>query len=1140
MTTTTTNPTKIPTVETNSKSQLPTGQLAFLYRSMLTARVIDRIEEEVTRRGEAFFHVSGAGHEASAVLALHLTADDWLHCHYRDKALMVARGITPRAFFDALYCKDSSHSRGRQMSAHMCDAELHVASLTGPVGNSALHAVGMAMAVKEQASRPIVLCSCGDGTTQEGEFLEACAEAARSQVPVLFFVEDNGWAISTPTNGKTFYALHGEHPDTFHGIPIHRVDGHDAITAWRELGTIVARMRRNRRPEIVVFNVERLSNHTNADDQTIYRDEADIRSSRESGDPIQQLEQQLLRSGWTASELKSIQAEIDAQVAEADEQAAFGPDPEATLTAKAEPRSVAELSQGRSEQTRSAVTASNTESAFTMKDALREVLRHRLANDSRVTLWGEDIEDPKGDVFGVTKGLSTQFPGRVGNSPLTESTIVGVSIGRALAGERPVAMLQFADFLPIAYNQIISELGSMHWRTDGALTAPVIVMVPCGGYRPGLGPFHASSFESVMAHTPGIDVFMPSTAADAAGLLNAAFQSERPTVFFYPKSCLNDPNQTTTVDVTRHVAAIGQSRKVLAGRDITLVAWGNAVRLCERAAESLETVGVEAEIFDLCSLSPWDERGVLASVEKTGRLVVVHEDNHTCGLGAELLATVAEKSHSPVKMRRVTRPDTFVPCNFANQIEVLPSFRRVLETAADLLDFDVTWQKKAATESGVTFVEAIGSGPSDETVDIVDLHVRAGQAIERGDIVASLEATKSVFDLTSPVSGVVEEVLAHDGDTIAVGAPILKIRSEQTSQRPKPLTQEDSGTPTLTRRAVQVRSTIEPKTDVTAPSPMRSAHLVGLSSVSAVTGSRIVPNHELLASVPGDKSSEDVIRVTGIQSRCWAAANEDAVTLGARAVKQTLEREKLLVDDLDLLICTTTTPDAITPSMAYRILRQVTRDADVMLPAYDISAACSGYIYALRSAYDFLQSKPDGRVLVVTTEVLSRMVDVQDIATALVFGDAASATVLYGQAHFRHAAARLHCPELSGKSDIDDTLTVPCAGNGYIHMEGQKVFREAVRAMLTSLNRACEEQHIQVEDLDLIVPHQANQRIIDAVQGRGEVPVYSNIKSFGNTSSSTIPLCLSEILPTAESGQRLGLCAFGGGFTFGAAILETV
>ena len=212
------------------------SQLLDLYRVMLTARQIDKLELELTNRGEAFFHVSGAGHEASVALLPHLIADDYLHCHYRDKALLLGRGITPQAFFDALYCKHESHSRGRQMSAHMCDRKLNVASLVGPVGNNALQAAGIAKAIKSQASRPFVFCSVGDGTTQEGEFLEAVAEAARCELPVLFFVEDNRWAISTFTPKQTFYSLPDRNPDEFYGLPIHRVDGRYLISAEQQLG----------------------------------------------------------------------------------------------------------------------------------------------------------------------------------------------------------------------------------------------------------------------------------------------------------------------------------------------------------------------------------------------------------------------------------------------------------------------------------------------------------------------------------------------------------------------------------------------------------------------------------------------------------------------------------------------------------------------------------------------------------------------------------------------------------------------------------------------------------------------------------------------------------------------------------------
>ena len=739
-------------------------------------REIDRVEQELTSRGEAFFHVSGAGHEAAAVLALSLTEADWLHCHYRDKALMIARGLTPRDFFDGLYCKQNSPSRGRQMSAHMSHRQLKVMSIVGPVGNSALQSVGVAEAVCGKRSRPIVLCSVGDGTTQEGEFLEACAEAARRNLPVLFLVENNHWAISTPTKGKTFYDVSGKTPAEFHGIPIIRVDGRNAARAAWQCGRVVREMRRLRSPRIVVFHVERLTNHTNADDQTIYRDAEDIRRARESGDPLPRLEAYLVKRGVDPAELAAIRAQVTAEVAAAEQASAAGPEPAAIFTAK---RPLAVELTHPSQERRGDLSGG----ALTMRDAIREVLRHHLRTDKRVTLFGEDIEDPKGDVFGITKGLSSEFPQRVWNSPLSESTIVGVSGGRALAGQRPVAFLQFADFLPLAFNQILSELGSMHWRTDGQWSTPVIVMIPCGGYRPGLGPFHAQTFDSLATHVPGVDVFMPSTASDAAGLLNAAFLSQRPTLFFYPKSCLNDPTQATSEGVETQFVPVGPCRRVRSGRDLTMVAWGNTVRLCERAASELEKVGVETEVIDLRSLSPWDERAVVASAERTARLIVVHEDNHTCGFGAEVLATVAEKARVPVAMRRVTRADTFVPCNFANQIEVLPSFKRVLTIAAELLDLDLSWVAPPETEDGSAYIEAIGSGPSDETVLVSELLVRPGDSVRPGAAVAALEATKSVFELTSSHAGTITEVLAAEGETVPVGAPLFKVNLHGAARR---------------------------------------------------------------------------------------------------------------------------------------------------------------------------------------------------------------------------------------------------------------------------------------------------------------------------------------------------------------------
>lgn len=1106
-------------------------RLLDLYRAMCTAREIDQLEKELTTRGEAFFHVSGRGHEGSVVLAEHLIADDYLHCHYRDKALMIARGITPRAFFDSLYCKDGSHSRGRQMSAHMSDRSLNVMSIVGPVGNNALQAAGAAAALRKAPNNPIVLCSIGDGSTQQGEFLEACAESVRNQLPVLFFVEDNRWAISTNTAGTTFYSYPNGPADSFYGMPIHRVDGRSPLQANAVIGPVIEQIRTSREPAVIVFEVDRLANHTNADDQTIYRSEAEIAATQQSGDPIVRIANDLIEMGVEESVLRKIESEVRDEVVQAELESVSGPEPMPFLAASAVlPH---ELSHPDFE-----VAGDDSEPQLTMREAIRDVLEWHLEKDESVCLFGQDIEDPKGDVFGVTKGLSTRFGDRVQNSALTESTIIGVSIGRALTGQHPVAFLQFADFLPLAYNQLSSELGSLFWRTDGDWQAPVIVMVACGAYRPGLGPFHAQTLESIVAHIPGVDVVMPSTASDAAGLLNAAFKSKRPTLFFYPKTCLNDINNTTSSNVQKQLTPLGRAKIMRSGRDITLVGWGNSARLCAKAGGELERAGIDAEVIDLRSIAPWDAATVVASAEKTARLIVVHEDNQTCGFGAEVLSVVAERARTPVAVRRVARPDTYVPCNFSNQIDVLPSLRRVVNESAEMLDLDVHWIEPENNSGSDLYIEAIGSGPADETVLIAELLVGKGDIIERGSEVALLEATKSVFELTSPIGGAIAEVLVSEGDTIPVGSPIFRMASSAAGNRPKPITTEKPGEPKITsRKRINV---------VRIPETTRKTRslAVGLSQVTVEEGSRRVSNAEILKGMKAGKSREfssaDILRRTGIESRNWIGEGETAISMAIKACKNALEKERLTPGDIDLVICATTSPVTVTPSMACRILGGLSEGrTDARMQAYDINAACSGYLYALQNGFDYLQSRPDGRVLVVTAEALSPLLDLNDVDTALLFGDAASATVLYGEDSAINAKAILRRPELSAKGDAEESLSVPLA-DGHIRMSGRTVFREAVRAMMASLNRVCRQEELAVDDLDLVAPHQANQRILDAIQTRIKPPVYSNIRQHGNTSSTSIPLCLAELMPGRKSGETWGLCAFGGGFTFGAGILETI
>ena len=1113
--------------------------LVRLYEPMFAARVVDQVEMELVNRGEAFFHVGGAGHEASAVLATHLGPQDWLHLHYRDKALMLARGITAEMFFHSSLCTAESHSAGRQMSAHLSAPHLQVLSLVGPVGNNALQAVGVAQEVRNRPGAPVVVCSVGDGTSQQGEFLEAVSEAVRSQAPVLFWIEDNGLAISTHTRGATLYDLPDGPAREFLGLPIHRLDGRDPIACLKTAGDLVQSVRQTRGPVLAVFRVERLTHHTNADDERVYRSEGERREVRAAGDPLSAMRAAVVAAGMDERDLLNLESNWTSEVRAAADRALCAPNPEVNLDAR-EPLSPAW--QSRPEHS-GAGDAGAESTRSTMLEAMREVLRARLHADPRVTVSGQDLEDPKGDVFGLTRGLSTAFPGRVRNSPLAESTIAGVGLGRALAGGRPVACIQFADFLPIAFNQIVSEMGSMFWRTAGGWRVPMLLMAPCGGYRPGLGPFHAQTFESLLAHVPGIDVAIPSTAADAAGLLNAAFESGRPTVFLYPKVCLNDPALATVGSPQFHWVKPGVARRVRKGDALTLVTWGGTVPLLNRVAGLLATAGVEADLLDLRTVSPWDADAVVESVERTGRLLVVHEDNLTCGFGAEVLATVMERTARPVRARRVARPDTYVPCNYVNQLEVLPGIRRILEAAADLCDLDLSWAEVATGDAGIFLLEAVGSSPADQTVAVVEWKVREGQRITAGDLLADCEADKATFELRAPASGIISNLRPVD-DRVPVGTLLARIATESTA-------------PALPRRVpiepVLARLQKKPITGDAAstggpailPAVVPAGavdFVVGISTVCAVPAGRMVTNAELVQRFPG-RTAGDILQRTGIESRPRLADGESVVSLAAAAARKALRETGLAAADLDAIFVSTSSPVSLTPSLACLVHHELSKDGAVRdLPAVDLLAACTGYLYALQAAHDFCRARPQARVLVVTAEAMSTYTDPDDFDTAIVFSDAATATIVLGPlaTGFDRSRARLHRPVLSARGEDGTILNHGRREHPEVNMDGLKVFPMAVRQLIALMKQACDECRVPMDSLRYMVPQQANGRILDAVDQRLRLPqgrLVNRVRHLGNSSSSTIPLVLAQILTESPTG-RAGLCAFGGGFTFGAAILE--
>lgn len=1111
------------------RSSLSTGQALGVYRCMQASRRIDDLEQELVARGEAIFHVGASGHEATAALAPLLQPRDYLHCHYRDKALMLARGMPVREFFDSLLCNAASHSGGRQMSAHLSAPALRILSTVGPVGNNALQAVGVAQHLTsddwDQAGRPIVLCSLGDGTTQQGEVLEAIAEAVRSSLPVLFLVQDNRYAISTRTAGQTFFSLPGGDADSFYGMALHRVDGSRFDACHALLEVLVRGLRAGSGPALCIMSVERLSSHTNADDDSSYRSAAERSQARASSDPLTHARHWLMHHGVGHGEIEALHAAVEAEVRAAMAAALDEPAPRPAPPSAKVPSHCFDRHRERRDK--------DDTTQLTMAEALRESLRARMAADHRVTLYGQDIEDPKGDVFGVTRGLTVAFPGRVRNAPLSESTIVGTSIGRALAGGRPVAFLQFADFLPLAFNQLATELATMAWRTQGNWQAPVIVLVACGAYRPGLGPFHAHTFDTALAHLPGIDVLVPSNACDAAGMLNAAFASERPTVMLYPKALLHARSVGTSRDVAEQWVPIGTARTLRHGSDITLVGWGNTVGLCLKAADALAGAGHSADVIDLRCLAPWDHELVQQSVTRTGRLLVVHEDNLSAGFGAEVVASVVERTASLVLCRRVAREDSFVPCHFGLQLQALPSYRRTLEAAADMLELDVQWAAPPVARSDLRVVRVIGSSPADQTVEVVELRVRAGDFVAAGDIVASVEADKAVFDIAAPADGSIVELHLQLGDRVAVETPLLTLGvAAQRAQQPG------------AELEAVVRLHARPaKAPWAAVAAKKCAHSVAMKGLGSVKGKARLDNSDLAPLLPGFDAGpgvDGILQRTGIESRCVAAAGQDVVSMAVAAARLALREAGIAPEELSLVICSTSTPLMISPSTACQVMHRLAPHATAA--AYDVLAACSGYLYALGQAWDFLQQQPQGHVLVLTAETMRRVVDMLDPQTSPIFADAATATVLSVADGGGPALATFQRPLLGARGDDGSALRVPLLADGaQVQMDGKRVFVEAVRTMCDTLAQALAQGGMKLDELDLVVPHQANGRIIEAIRSRlrlAENRVWNEIRWQGNTSSSSIPLALDTVLRQGSAGRQIGLCAFGAGYTHGAALLR--
>ncbi len=700
---------------------LPEGlapeDLLRFYKTMVTSRALDDREISLKRQNKIFFQISGAGHEGIQVaLAAHLRpGHDWFYPYYRDRALALALGVTPLdQLLQAVGAADCPQTGGRQMPGHPTSPKLQITSSSSPTGTQFLQAVGTAEAGHRASLQDalkdfltnfqedeVVVASSGEGTTSEGEFWEALNTACNLKLPVLFLIEDNGYAISVPvevqTAGGSISTLVSGFPD----LLVRECDGTDVLEAFEAGRETVEYIRKRKGPALLHAHVTRPYSHSMSDDERMYRTEEE-REAQAARDPITRTRALILRGGFGSEDaLDRLEAEAEAEVAAAAEEAVTHPQPD--------PNSV--MDHLYSEEVDPTGSTFDTEDTpvyseggrlLTMVDLLNACMRDEMARDPRIVVFGEDVADAsreealeevkgKGGVFKVTHGLQREFGGvRVFNSPLAEANIIGRAIGMAVRGLKPVVEIQFFDYIWPAFMQIRDELAMMRYRSNNNFSAPVVIRVTYGGYLKGGGPYHSQTGETLFLHTPGLRVVLPSTAEDANGLLRTAIRSEDPVIFLEHKHLYRQVYNKGRNPGPDFMIPFGKAKVVREGQDLTVVAAGALVKRSLDAAKlASEEHGVEAEVIDLRSLNPLDMGTISTSVKKTNRILIAHEDSLSWGLGSEIAARVADELFpwldGPVK--RVGSLDTWVA--YAPRLEevILPQTHGVLAEILELARF---------------------------------------------------------------------------------------------------------------------------------------------------------------------------------------------------------------------------------------------------------------------------------------------------------------------------------------------------------------------------------------------------------------------------------------------------------------------
>jgi 2-oxoisovalerate dehydrogenase E1 component len=652
------------------------------YRTMLLSRRIDDKEIQLKNQSLIFFQISGAGHEAVLTAAgMHLRAGyDWFYPYYRDRALCLTLGMTTlEMLLSAVGAKDDPNSGGRQMPSHWGHKALNIPSQGSPTGTQCLQAVGAAeagMMYERLAEIPerdtlfhadeITYMSIGEGATSEGEFWEALNTACQREAPVLFMIEDNGYAISVPVEVQTAGGDVSRLVESFPNLKIFRCDGTDFLDSYRTMGEAVSWIRRERKPAFVHAKVIRPYSHSLSDDERLYKTPAE-REAEARRDPITRMKQFLLSEGLvTDADLEAIAADVDREIADATTAALAAPKPGVetadwyVYSPDVDPTSAAFDTEPQGEG-----------KPDTMVAAINRTMKDEMALNPRIVMFGEDVADAskeaalaqvsgKGGVFKVTHGLQRQFGAtRVFNSPLAEANIIGRAVGMATRGIKPVVEIQFFDYIWPAMMQLRDEMSMLRYRSSNNFSCPMVVRVPIGGYLRGGAPYHSQSGVSIFAHCPGIRIVFPSNAVDAAGLLRTSIRCDDPVMFLEHKHLYRQTYNKGVYPGADYMVPFGKGSLRREGTDIVVLTWGALVQRSILAAQQAEKDGVSVAVFDLRTIMPYDWDGIADLVKKTSRVIIAHEDQLTCGFGAEIAARIGDElfAYLDAPVRRVAAMD---------------------------------------------------------------------------------------------------------------------------------------------------------------------------------------------------------------------------------------------------------------------------------------------------------------------------------------------------------------------------------------------------------------------------------------------------------------------------------------------------